>query len=237
MARGLPALATFVAVLAQFACGSNSDSTPTAPSTTTPTTQSAYNPDAPTPGLDTSERRLLDGGGNPGAVRVQLQSVFPPIGHQAPAGAPELQVQFNAPRICMDAITVANPPNSPYIAEMRIAFYTSEDGVVAKPPFQVHFSDPEGTIPFKVRNGECIAIRRVLASLGGTPGAQFIIFARPTRFLMMKATYGPNPPPSSFDWSAAPCPSYEAIARGQWNTAQGTPNCTLRISWPLDYRW
>lgn len=215
------------------ACGGKTGDNPIGP-TPTPTPTPQYDPNVPTPGLDNNERRLVDGAGNPGPVRIRLISVNP-----APGSAVVLVEAFHAlfvsfkAEVCMDA--VPNPTSSRYLSEMRITVFGSADGVS---PMGPNLAQGEGPGIYHVSNGGCTIVKRIPVDQGGTPGNQFIYFGLGAKHLMFTATYGMGTSQEmTFNWPAEACPSFEVIARGPWPFPPGTPNCVLRSGYFLDYRW
>lgn len=216
-------------ILFVAACGGSRTETPTSPTPSVPV-EETYQPDAPTPGLDGSIKRLVDGASNPMPVTVRMTSVHPKPGSVLPENIVHQQwgVHFVA-EFCMDP--VPNPRNSVFLNEITVRPMWSQNGVTPLTNAEAHippgaaFQLPALTIP----NGTCVTWRRIPVDLGGTPGQQFIFFY-PGRHLMFIAAYGGAVAPNLDEWPNA-CPAPADI--------RNRPVCIMRTvpAYDLGYQW
>jgi hypothetical protein len=197
---------------------------------------SPIDPDISPPGLDTGEKRLVDGAGNAGPVRVRLTFVYPNPGAQIdparPVGGvePDGDVFHFRAEVCMDA--VPNPQNNPLLSAMRVRGYWSADGIRPIPIGTTPTVNGAASISVSVRNGTCVTYQRIPAYAGGTPGQQLVYFSPPgARYLILTARHGSDQEFSSFNqFPDAACPAPDAVGSSR-------PGCVFRSAHFLDYRW
>lgn len=221
--------AIVVALVFSFACGGDDPSTPVAPSPTPP----AINADVAPAGLDVTEKRLVDGAGNPSPLRIRLTFVYPAPGatiNPAPVvlgDGPRDRVFHYRAEVCMDS--VPNPQNSTLLSSVQVRGYWSQDGVR---PINLSADSAVQVISGVVTPDNCVRMQRLPPGSGGTRGQEWVFFDPPgAKYLIFGAKYGPG---QFFALSDAPCPSLEVIAMAP---AQNRPQCVLRSSHFLNYNW
>ncbi len=187
---------------------------------------SPLDPSSPPAGLDTSQRQMKDGAGNPGPVRVQLQSVRPDLNslvtHSSSSScnqsAPWSCFEFAA-TICMDA--VSNPTNSPLLNNMKISAAFSEDGT--NPILEGTLPYPAASAGLQVSRGACTSVQTATDRKISFPGAGV------PRFFMVIVGYGTS---EGFTVNQAVCPTPEVITS---TSMTASPNCSFRAVYDLGY--
>ena len=181
-----------------------------------------FSPSNPPAGLDTAQRQMTDGAGNPGPVRVRLLTVRPaPNSHVVGTPAPftNFRCSQSAPFSCFDyevefcVDSFPNPTNSIALGNMTIIGTYSTDGTT--PLFGIGVLEPA-----LVQPGTCRTVR--------SEGAPYSTEAAP-RFFMLAATYGSS---DLSNINQAACPMPAAIA----NTAV-SPACAFRSVYDLGYHF
>jgi hypothetical protein len=187
------------------------------------------NPSMPPAGLDTGQKQLTDGAGNPGPVRARLLSVRPSLNAtvvgtpagvegrcgESGAGCFEFSAEF-----CMDA--VSNPNNSVLLARMRVTGTFSPDG--STPILRNGSPVPYGLFN-PVTPGTC-------QSFTTNPNMRPTFPAEATpRFFMLVAYYGTGPMNGI---NQAACPTPEAIVTNNITLPQ---DCAFRVVYDLGYHF
>jgi hypothetical protein len=171
-------------------------------------------PSSPTPGVDTTQKTMMDGAGNAGPVRAQLIAVSP---NPNSTVAPGCCFEFIA-QICMDA--VSNPTNSPLLSKMALGAFFSPDGTTPIPGVGFHHSETVTPGACQTWNQSQSGDRPDIPS-GTTP-----------RFLIVTASYNGVRNGTVDALSSTPCPPRAAIAAG---AALG--DCKFRVAYDLGYHF
>ena len=184
-----------------------------------------FSPSNPPVGLDTAQRQMTDGAGNPGPVRVRLLTVRPAPNSQivgTPAPFTNFRCSQSGPPSCFDyevefcVDSFPNPTNSIVLSNMTIVAAYSADGTTAMSGVAVLPPPPESVQP-----GTCRTLRK--------EGAPYPTEAVP-RFFMVAAYYGPSFNLSNINQAA--CPTPDALA----NVAI-SPRCAFRSVYDLGYHF
>ena len=195
-------------------------------------------PSNPTAGLDTSQRQMRDGAGNPGPVRVRLLNVTPILNARVVGRTRPLEQGCGTPQgadcmgyvleLCVDSLQ--NPTGSPILNQMSIIATFSTDGTtpilsrggpfqVAGRPFQVAFE----IIP----SGTCRTLTQTLS--GNTDMRMPFPTEGEPRFFMLVAAYGGT---DTFSINQAACPTPTPTT-----PTAVSPACALRVAYDLGYHF
>jgi hypothetical protein len=189
-----------------------------------------FSASTPPAGLDTAQRQMIDGAGNPGPVRVRLLTVRPaPNSHVVGTPAPftNFQCSQTAPFSCFDfevelcVDSFPNPTNAIALSNMTIVGTFSADGTTPILEGAPALLQP----PDLVQPGTCRTWR--------SQGSAYSTAAAP-RFFMLAANYGSSNFFSISNINQAACPTPEAIANA--NTGR-PPACAFRSFYDLGYHF
>lgn len=177
--------------------------------------------------VDTNFKRLKDGAGQEGPISFKWQGLW------------RINAQYVSfiVDVCMDP--VPNPTGGSFLSKVKVSLFGSLDGIN---PYGRNSAFSEGGVRYEAVNGECVTFKRLPISHGGTAGTQYLILEPEAKYVVIAATYGPDPPatfpsgptvaPAEQKWSVAPCEPPEVIAKME---ADGrTPQCVLRAPTSLE---